>query len=220
MGDIPPSPSSFKNALSFFSNLDRPSTSPLIPRRNASNFEVNLKLIIDSQTVSRTTYDVTTSTPIAIPQIIPRARLTRKQDEVEKRITRNIPAQDYQRPSPRSSQAVLGSAKEPAKFMPIVPPKVPLRPFGVCCALVPKPAQNPPTPNREQRDQLTPDVEAKQILDAFNKEITPFNTFAVSISALDSEFLTLANSGLDGASGKQNERRSRSIYGSSATYKR
>ncbi|CAG9767020.1 unnamed protein product [Ceutorhynchus assimilis] len=133
MGDIPQSPSSFRSALSFFNSLDRPKDRPLIPKKT---FEV--KLVIDG-----------------IPkQLIPRARLIGKQDDTNKTIIRNIPAQDYQKP------------------------------------------QIPPS----NQGPLTPDMEAKQILEAFNKEINSFNFFEIPLDALESDFLkqtlSLANSDL------------------------
>lgn len=197
MGDIPPSPSSFKSALSFFSSLDRSSPSPLIPRRSASNFEVNLKLVIDSKTVARTTYDVhQEKTYIRQQQLIPRARLTKKPEESGQRARRSC-ERDYCR---ESSGKVLLETE---------PPKVPPRPtviklqtnWGLAPTSNRSASEETPLLTTEPKELLTPDQEAKQILEAFNKEITPYNQFEVPVDALESEFfketLSIANSSVD-----------------------
>lgn len=182
MGDIPPSPSSFKSALSFFSSLDR-SSSPLIPRKSASNFEVNLKLIIDSKTVARTTYGVhQEQTYIRQQQLIPRARLAKKPEEA-----RRSCEGDY--------------CREPPK----VPPRPSVLKLQTNWGLAPKYnrscSEETPLLTTESKELLTPDEEAKQILEAFNKEITPYNQFEVPVDALESEFfketLSIANSSVD-----------------------
>lgn len=202
MGDIPPSPSSFKSALSFFSSLDRSSPSPLIPRKNASNFEVNLKLIIDSKTVSKTTYDVhQEKTYIHQQQLIPRARLTKKSEES---------GQKARRSSERDYSGRI--------FLETEPPKVPPRPsvlkLQTNWGLAPKPykstSEETPLLTTGPKELLTPDQEAKQILEAFNKEITPYNQFEVPVDALESEFfketLSIANSSVDLSEVKPNSR--------------
>lgn len=208
MGDIPPSPSSFKNALSFFNKLDRSATSPLIPRSNASNFEVNLKLVIDNKTVTSTAYDFHQES-YDVQQLIPRARLIRRQDEAGKNITRNIPAQDYQKPV--SSQISMSPIEDSKFFVPPkIPPRIPPRPTSLnlknTLNLGSKKSQSieeTPLINacQDPKDQMTPDIEAKKILEAFTREITPYNTFEIPVDALDSDFLkqtvTLANSEVD-----------------------
>lgn len=189
MGDIPPSPSSFKSALSFFSSLDRSSPSPLIPRKSASNFEVNLKLIIDSKTVARTTYGVhQEKTYIRQQQLIPRARLAKKPEGTGQR-ARSSCERDYCRES------------EPPK----VPPRPSVLKLQTNWGLAPKSnkssSEETPLLTTESTELLTPDEEAKQILEAFNKEITPYNQFEVPVDALESEFfketLSIANSSVD-----------------------
>lgn len=207
MGDIPPSPSSFKNALSYFNKLDRSATSPLIPRSNASNFEVNLKLVIDNKTVTSTAYDFHQES-YDVQQFIPRARLIRRQDEAGKNIIRNIPAQDYQKPV--SSQISISPIEDSKMFVlkvpPKIPPRIPPRPTSLNLrSKISQSIEETPLINAYQdpKDQMTPDIEAKKILEAFTKEITPYNTFEIPVDAdaLDSDFLkqtlTLANSEVD-----------------------
>ncbi|XP_050304173.1 protein sprint isoform X2 [Anthonomus grandis grandis] len=143
---------------------------PPVPKRNfASNLEVNLKLVIDSKTIKTTSYQFQQHDG-EVQTYIPRAKLIKK------------PLGDEQR-----------APKVPPRATPVrVPPKVPPRPY--------KHQSDETLMSFEGyfREQLTPDVEAKKILEEFTKEIDSFRNFAVPESALDSEFLketlSIANS--------------------------
>ncbi|KAL1509618.1 hypothetical protein ABEB36_004328 [Hypothenemus hampei] len=151
-------PTNFKNALSFFSNLDRSSSHLPISNTKPSNFEVNLRLIIDHKTVTKKSTLMQQKQPL-----IPRAKL-----KTDRNIGKNIPAQVLHK----------------------LPPKVPPRPSLV------KVQNNNSWFNKKNNSEKTPllekfspDLEAKQILDAFNKEITSFNKFEVAKDALKCDIL-------------------------------
>lgn len=42
--------------------------------------------------------------------------------------------------------------------------------------------------NIEILDQLTPDLEAKRIIEDFSKQVSPYNTFKLPLDAIDSDF--------------------------------
>ncbi|XP_066150243.1 protein sprint [Euwallacea fornicatus] len=198
MGEIPPSPSSFKSALSFFNSLDRPSSSPLIPRKRTSNFEVNLKLVIDNKTVARKSYGRVEEETVQ-QQLIPRAKLSKSPLKIKQE-------EGFQR------LEIISSSDESSnrlKFAPKVPPRPSVLKVKDNWGLAQKSATG--------TCQLTPDVEAKQIIEAFSKEIKPYNQFEVSEDALESDFfkqtLTLVSSKVNVSEVKYTKRSSRSSYG-------
>lgn len=203
MGEVSPN---FKSALNFFNSLDRGGGggggSPLIPRKKSSSFEVNLKLIVDSRTVENiTNYDVKTFIPRARlttskravlcsesanrsfeseslkrndnnskPQLPPRRR--RHSEKTPSPLeTRNKDNNTIQYDKPSTSNTL--DSKVTQKIQ-LVKEETSLKTESFCSV---------------QGDQpLTPDIEAKQIIEAFKKEITPYNTFEIPVNALDSDF--------------------------------
>ncbi|XP_060531788.1 protein sprint isoform X4 [Cylas formicarius] len=202
MGDTSPN---FRSALQFFNSLDRSRHSPLIPRRNASNFEVNLKLIVDNATVTSSSYNV--------KKFIPRAKLI-KVDEFVKNKFKSISSQDY-------TKLPDGDVREQTGVKPKVPPrpsKLRLQPDVV--QVVGNSSDNQLLDGyRDPKDQLTPDIEAKQIFEAFKKEVSPYNTFEIPVDALDSDFFkqTLTIVGPTADTGKSI--RTSSVKSQTSTYR-
>lgn len=197
MGEVSPN---FKSALNFFNSLDRGGGSPLIPRKKSSSFEVNLKLIVDSRTVeSISNYDVKTFIPRAKLTTSKRAVLCSESDRTfESASLKKTETSSKPQLPPRRRRASEESPSPPGirkidNLIHYDQPSTSLTPDNEVKQKIKLVKEETAFKTDSfcgvQGDQpLTPDVEAKQIIEAFEKEITPYNTFEIPVNALDSEF--------------------------------